>query len=104
MSVFDISYFVLLGDDCPENTDIPLNQWTHIAFVFENNSRTQSIYIDEVLNVNRTASESFKANPSAVTIGSLLIANNISGPNYFKVRFCVDNIIFHCACRELLIV
>ena len=82
-----IPYFGLLGDDCPGNTNILLNHWVHIAFVFENSSHRQSIYIDGVLDATRTASGSFKANPSAVTIGNVLVANNFSGSNYFQVRF-----------------
>ena len=48
-------YFGLFGDACPGSALLTPNTWTHVAFVFEVNSRTQSIYINGQLDATRTA-------------------------------------------------
>jgi hypothetical protein len=62
-----ILYFGFYGDNCPGNTFLSLNQWIHVAFVFETNSYTQSIYINGNLDATRIAAGPFKGNSSNVT-------------------------------------
>ena len=80
-------YFGLLGDETPGNTDILLNQWVHLAFVLDAVSYMQSIYVNGVLDVNRTGSAPLKVNPDSATIGHIPFVDGISGRNYFQVRF-----------------
>lgn len=77
----------MYGDDCPGLTLISLNEWIHVAFVFETNSYTQNIYVNGKLDVTRTASGPFKANSGSVTIGNISVVDSFAGPNYFQVRF-----------------
>ena len=78
-------YFGLWGDDCPGVLRVTLNEWIHVAFVFESNSQTQSIYMNGQLDVTRTAAGPFKANSGAATIGNIPMLDSSSGDNHFQV-------------------
>ncbi|CAF1334941.1 unnamed protein product [Rotaria sp. Silwood1] len=77
-------YFGFYGDECPGNTYVSVNEWIHVAFVFETNSLTQSIYLNGKLDVSRTAAGPFKANPETLTIGNIPVLDSLSGSNYFQ--------------------
>ncbi|CAF1020916.1 unnamed protein product [Rotaria sordida] len=77
-------YLGFYGDDCEGNTVISLNEWIHVAFLFEVNSLTQSIYLNGKLDVSRTAGGPFKANTDSVTIGNIPGLDSFAGPNYFQ--------------------
>ncbi|CAF3914490.1 unnamed protein product [Rotaria sp. Silwood1] len=77
-------YFGFYGDECPGNTYVSVNEWIHVAFVFETNSLTQSIYLNGKLDVSRIAAGPFKANPESLTIGNIPVLDSLSGSNYFQ--------------------
>ncbi|CAF3660028.1 unnamed protein product [Rotaria sp. Silwood1] len=77
-------YFGFFADDCQGNEIIQINEWIHVAFVFETNSLTQSIYLNGKLDANRTATGSFQATSDNVTIGNVPLINPYSGSNYFQ--------------------
>ena len=83
-------YFGFYFDDCRSNTLISLNQWIHVAFVFDITAYTQKIYINGVLDANRTTSGPFRGKPDHATIGAIPTMQVTVGPNYFQVcsRIC----------------
>ena len=92
-----IAYFGLYSDECSGNTNIPLNQWTHVAFVFNVNSLTQDIYINGVLDATRSATGPYKGAPSVATVGNIALIDTISGTNYFQVKsscFLLEMLLF----------
>ena len=82
-----IPYLSFFGDDCPGSTSLTVNEWTHVAFVFEPNSLTQSIYVNGKLDATRTAAGPFKANSGSVTIGGNPLMSIPLDTNYFQVGF-----------------
>jgi len=80
-----VLHFGLLGDDCPGNTMVVVNEWIHVAFVFELSSYTQSIYINGKLDVTCTSSGPLKVNPGSATIGNIPVIDSSSGYNHFQV-------------------
>jgi hypothetical protein len=80
-------YFGFFGDDCQGNTYVSANEWIHVAFVFDVNSLTQSIYINENLDASRTAEGSFQASSGNLTTGGVPSMILFFDTNYFQVRF-----------------
>lgn len=58
-----------------------------MAFVFNANSQIQSIYINGVLDVTRTAAGPYKGAATVATIGNIASIDSISGRNYFQVKY-----------------
>ena len=85
-----VLYFGFYGDDCEGNTIVNTNEWTHVAFVFDVASYTQTIYINGKLDGTKQAGSPFKANPGSVTIGNIPGIDSTVGANYFQVRFCIS--------------
>ncbi|CAF3747170.1 unnamed protein product [Rotaria sordida] len=79
-----IFILVFFCDDCQGNAIIPINDWTHVAFVFEINSLTQSIYLNGNPDANRRATGSFQGSSDNVTVGNIPLLNFYSGSNYFQ--------------------
>lgn len=75
-------------NDCRGLKSINTNSWTHVAFVFNMTTLTQSLYIDGVLDTICTPSSPILPSTSGnnmTTIG--FVPNLVSdiGPNYFQV-------------------
>ena len=66
------------GDDLVGITSLMVFKWYHIAFVFDNDNLTQSIYLDGVLDSNRMAFSSYLGNN-----GSLVIGSNFQGTTFY---------------------
>ncbi|CAF0993194.1 unnamed protein product [Rotaria sordida] len=79
-----IFILVFFCDDCQGNAIIPINDWTHVSFVFEINSLTQSIYLNGNPDANRRATGSFQGSSDNVTVGNIPLLNFYSGSNYFQ--------------------
>ncbi|CAF5168672.1 unnamed protein product [Rotaria magnacalcarata] len=69
-------------NDIQSVTSMPLNLWTHAAFVFDVSNRQQSIYVNGVLNQQRTASSALKNAIGNFTVGT---NEHVRTPNnYFQ--------------------
>ena len=85
------SNYLYLGfyqDDCRGLTSITTNTWTHVAFVFDMTTLTQSLYIDGILDTNCTASSAILPSASGnnmTTIGFVPNLLPLIGANYFHV-------------------
>ncbi|UJR07898.1 hypothetical protein I4U23_012180 [Adineta vaga] len=77
-------YFGFYAADCQGNAIIPINEWIHVAFVFDVSTLTQSIYINGKLDATKTIASSFKGNPDSVTIGNIPGIDLTSGRNNFQ--------------------
>jgi hypothetical protein len=77
-------YFGFYGDDCTGVTNISLNQWIHVAFVFDVTIKLQTIYLNGFLYGNHTANNALSTLPRNFTIGTNAL---IGYPNsFFQVR------------------
>lgn len=77
-------YFGFYGDDLQSVASVSLNLWTHVAFVFFVQNKTQAIYINGFLNNLRTATSALKNASGNFTIGT---NQHVRTPNNsFQVR------------------
>ncbi|CAF2113863.1 unnamed protein product [Rotaria magnacalcarata] len=75
-------YMGFYFNDIQSVTSMPLNLWTHAAFVFDVSNRQQSIYVNGVLNQQRTASSALKNAIGNFTVGT---NEHVRTPNnYFQ--------------------
>ncbi|CAF1650102.1 unnamed protein product [Rotaria magnacalcarata] len=63
-------YMGFYYDDIQSTATMPLNHWMHLAFVFDVSNRRQSIYVNGVLDQQRTASNALKSASGNFTIGT----------------------------------
>lgn len=66
-------YMGFFSDDLSGVTSLAIPKWYHLAFVFDRNSLTQSIYVDGVLDGNRIASSSYLGKNGVLTVGSIFL-------------------------------
>lgn len=77
-------YFGFYYDDVPGNALIALNQWIHIAFVFDIVSKKQSIYLNGLLDGENIAADVLHIESANFTIG---VNEGVTYPNsYYQVR------------------
>ena len=57
--------------DCLGRTILNTDQWYHFAFVYDYPNRTQFIYLNGVLECNRTPAEPFLGNSGVIIIGAV---------------------------------
>lgn len=85
---FNYLYLGFYQDDCRGSTSITVNSWTHVAFVFDLTTLTQSLYVDGVLDTSCSASSPILPSTSGnnmTTIGYVpnlvpsIGANNFQG-------------------------
>ena len=69
-------YLGFLDDDLSSTTKLDANRWYHLAAVYNNQSNQQLIYLDGILDSNRTASGPYLGIPSPVDIGRVLYDDN----------------------------
>jgi hypothetical protein len=87
------------GDNCLCNTSVPLNQWTHAAFVFDSATLAMSVYQNGVLVGNCIAALPLQGSVNYVTIGYIPGIVAAYGTNFFQVEpaffgwFRCENII-----------
>ncbi|CAM2714788.1 unnamed protein product [Rotaria socialis] len=75
-------YMGFYSDDIQSVTSMPLNYWMHVAFVFDVSNLQQSIYVNGVLDRQRTASSALKNAISNFTIGTNAYVKTPN--NYFQ--------------------
>ena len=57
------------SDDLPGLTNLTATRWYHAAFVFNNSTGNQSLYLDGVLDATRPSSSSYLGTSGALNIG-----------------------------------
>ena len=82
-------YLGFYGDDCSGTTSVALNQWIHVAFVFDSVTLPQSIYLNGNLDSTCIATAPFTGSTGAATIGYIPGLVSLSGSNYFEVKYRV---------------
>ena len=65
-------YFGFFADDISGQTSLLASKWYHVAFVFDNVSRSQSIYLNGILDGNRTADSVYLGSSGDLTFGTCL--------------------------------
>jgi hypothetical protein len=76
-------YFGFYGDDCSGTTILLLNQWVHVAFVFDLTKMTKTIYLNGFQNNGLCTSNVLRVQSVNFTIGTSLV---YTPNNYFQVR------------------
>jgi hypothetical protein len=78
-------YMSFFGDNCSSNTTVPLNQWTHAAFVFDSTTLAMSTYQNGMLVGNCIAALPLQGITNNVTIGYIPGIVATYGTNFFQV-------------------
>ncbi|CAF0861793.1 unnamed protein product [Adineta steineri] len=69
IGVINTLYMSFFGDNCMTYNSVPLNEWTHAAFVFDNSTLSMLIYQNGYLIGNATSVLSLQGTMNNVTIG-----------------------------------
>ena len=80
-------YFGFFADDCQGNTSLSLNQWIHVAFVFDITTLTQSIYLNGILDNRCLASTPLMTSTGQITIGVIPAIIPLNNMNFYQVSF-----------------
>ncbi len=72
------TYLGFFNDDCNGSTIVDINQWHHIAFVYDYNIRTQYIYLNGQLECTHNSSGPFRGNSGDITVGLANMSTPIS--------------------------
>ena len=64
-------YLGFFNDDLSGNTTLTASKWYHVAFVFDCNNLTQSVYLDGVVDGSRQASICFQGRNQSLTFGMI---------------------------------
>ena len=67
-------YLGFYNDDLAGNTTLTAAKWYHVGFVFDCVNRTQSIYLNGVMDGSRQAAKCFQGNNQSLTFGALEVA------------------------------
>lgn len=79
-------HFSFFGDNILGNDPVPMNQWIHVAFTFDNSTHTMSIYLNGKLNMLGTSAFPLLGDTSQnVTIGYIPKIVPAHGENFFHV-------------------
>ncbi|CAF0989749.1 unnamed protein product [Rotaria sordida] len=68
-------YMSFLLDDVIGSTSLSINTWYHIAYVYDYSSRTQSIYLQGVLDGTKTSAGPYQGQNGSIIIGSSLLSS-----------------------------
>ncbi|CAF3699645.1 unnamed protein product [Rotaria sp. Silwood1] len=77
-------YMAFFGDSCLGNGSVTANKWTHVAFVFDQTTLIQSLYLNGVLDNACIATAPLKSSIGNVTIGSIPGIVSAYGNNSFQ--------------------
>ena len=78
-------YLGFYGDDLQGITPLQLNTWFHAAFVFDFSTRTQSIYLNGILESSRIAVGTLTLGNGTTVVGYISAIEGYSNNNYFLV-------------------
>ena len=71
-------YLGFFNDDLSGNTNLTELKWYHVAFVFDDDTRNQSVYLDGIIDGSRQANTSFQGYNQSLTFGSTDASGTIS--------------------------
>ncbi|CAF1091798.1 unnamed protein product [Adineta ricciae] len=77
-------YMSFFGDTCETSVSVPLNTWTHAAFVFDINILEMSIYLDGYLIGAAISAIPLQGTTNPVTIGYIPGIVTTYGSNYYQ--------------------
>ena len=77
-------YLGFYSDDLSGRTNLTASKWYHVAFVFDCDNLTQSVYLDGVIDGTRQTSVCFQGRNQSLTIGIIEV---------FGVYSCFDGLI-----------
>lgn len=80
-------YFSFFGDNIVGNDPVPMNQWIHAAFTFDNSSHAMSVYLNGKLGMFGISAFPLLGTPQNVTIGYIPKIVPAYGNNFFLVSF-----------------
>lgn len=69
------SYLAFYNDDCHSSTIVLINQWHHFAFIYDNDDKTQYIYMNGDLVCRRIAWQPFLGDSGTITIGARSVSS-----------------------------
>ena len=62
------------NNDLDSSTIIQIFTWYHVAFVYDNASTTQKIYLNGILDRSRSGASSYQGTSGSILIGSTLVS------------------------------
>ncbi|CAF3498679.1 unnamed protein product [Rotaria sp. Silwood1] len=77
-------YMSFAGDNCESNQSVPLNTWTHVAFVFDKDTFAMSIYLNGNLVGHAISALPLQGIENNVTIGYIPGIVAAYGSNFFQ--------------------
>ena len=80
-------YFGFYFNDCRGNTPLSLNQWMHVAFVFNITTLSQSVYLNGQLDGNCTTTAPLMVTNGIVTIGVVPGNIPVTNLNFYHVSY-----------------
>jgi hypothetical protein len=80
-------YMSFFGDNSTSNASVPLNVWTHVAFVFDLTTYGMSIYQNGQLVGSATSALPLQGTTNNVTVGYIPGIVAAYGSNFFQVDF-----------------
>ena len=78
--------FSFYANDCNGTTIVTINQWHHLAFVYDYTIRSQYIYMNGILECSASSSGPFLATQGAITIGAVNSTGSGSASNFWTGR------------------
>ncbi|CAF1441015.1 unnamed protein product [Adineta steineri] len=79
-----VLYFGFYSADTAGITNISINQWYHTAFVYDNSTKRQSIYLNGILEKSSILNKAFLANNGSFTIGGAYIGGGAAPIVYYS--------------------
>ena len=95
-------YMAFFFDDVAGATNVPLNVWTHVAFVYDITTNTKSLYMNGILDGVSTGGTYYQGTLGHTYIGHSVLSLSITAfPGYIdQVSHCFGSIDL-CFCRSL---
>ena len=76
-------YMGFFSDDLTGSTDVPVNVWTHVAFMYDFSTNTKSIYMNGILDGVTTVGSHYKGISGHTYIGHGVLAGPVTAfPGY----------------------
>ena len=81
---YGVLYLGFFSDDTPANTTVTVNTWYHAAFVYDQTSRQQAIYMNGLLVGQSANSDSLETTSGIFTIGGASIGGSTHQDVYYS--------------------
>jgi hypothetical protein len=76
-----VIYLAFFSNDCAGTTVVPINQWHHVAYVYDYSTMTQRVYLNGYQECLHSPSPPYQGMSGAMNIGSCFTSNNCSAWN-----------------------